>query len=75
MVVCACVFLTAKIFEAEKKIRDILNAIYTVIQLYQLARQDPESQPGPLAGNYIHLQRALEGLTAEQVMARIQPSY
>lgn len=38
IVVCSCIFLASKIFEDERKIRDILNAINSAIKLYTLSR-------------------------------------
>jgi transcription initiation factor TFIIIB Brf1 subunit/transcription initiation factor TFIIB len=68
IVVCACVYLVSKIFEDERRIRDILNAINSAIKLYTLASAKRQ-------GNYIKLGVVLEGATAEEVLASIQPIY
>lgn len=39
VIVCACIYLVGKVFEEERKIRDILNTIYSAIKLYTLAAQ------------------------------------
>lgn len=39
VIVCACIFLSGKVFEEEYKIRDIFNAINCVTKLYQIGNQ------------------------------------
>ena len=63
VMVCACIYLAAKVFEDERKIRDILNTIYSAIKLYTLAHS-------PLRP-YIDL--AI--LSHQAVHAQLQPNY
>ena len=37
VVVCACIYLACKIYEDERKIRDILNAICYATKLYTIS--------------------------------------
>lgn len=70
MVVCSCIYLTSKIFEDERKIRDILNAINSAIKLYQLGREQ-----GDETGSYIGLREVVQSGDSNELEARIQPSY
>lgn len=55
VIVCACIFLVSKIFEEEKKVRDIFNAIYSLTKLYQMGNTINEA-------GYIKLSKVIDNL-------------
>jgi hypothetical protein len=66
--IAASIFLSAKIFETERKIRDILNMIFSVTSLHRILQSAQDEEEGAKS--------TIQQLIAEEdLKERIQPNY
>ena len=65
ILVSACIFLACKVFEVDRKVRDIINMIFVVTTLYKLSREKSENA-------YIDCSKAVK---TENIHSLIEPSF